>query len=135
MSLGSGGIQLMAIVTYPAKASGVKLIQRGTAGAGGTITISSVDVTKTFVRSYSISSAGTVATNSSETGVLSPSGGSCAAQGNGSNSGGSWPQYIGTRSLTGGSTSLISSEYGVYLTGSTTLQATGACRWEVIEHY
>lgn len=125
----------MAIITYPAKASGIKLIQRGTTSSAGGITISSVDTSKTFVRSYGTGSSGTVATNSSESGTLSPSGGSCASQGNGSNSGGSWPQYIGTRSLSGGTTSLVSIENGVYLTGSTTLQATGACRWEVIEHY
>lgn len=125
----------MAIITYPAKASGIKLIQRGTTASAGGITISSVDTSKTFVRSYGTGSSGTVATNSSESGTLSPSGGACASQGNGSNSGGSWPQYIGTRSLSGGTTSLVSIENGVYLTGSTTLQATGACRWEVIEHY
>ena len=124
----------MAINTYPSTTSGIKKVQRGVAASAGAITISTINTSKSFVRSYSTASAGTVATNSSESGTLTPSGGACAAQGNGSNSGGSWPTYSGTRTLSGGSTSLVSKEYGVYVTNSTTLTATGACRWEVIEY-
>ena len=35
--------------------------------------------------------------------------------------------------LSGGSTNLTSASYGVYLSNSTTLVATGPCRWEVVE--
>lgn len=40
---------------------------------------------------------------------------------------------VGSSSISGGTTDLTSKEFGVYLTNSTTLTATGACRWEVIE--
>lgn len=55
---------------YPAPASGgggggltsaIKSIQRGSAGSSGNITISSVNITKTIVNSFSNGSAGTVA--------------------------------------------------------------------------
>jgi len=125
----------MTIKTYPATSSGIKSIQRGSTASSGPITISSVNVTKSFATSFSTGSAGTVAINNSESGTLTPSGGSVATQGNAASGTGSFPNFIGTRSLSGGSTSLTSAEYGVTLTNSTTLTATGACRWQVIEYY
>lgn len=124
----------MSITQYPQTSQGVKSIQRGSAVSAGSITISSVNTSKSFVTSFSTGSAGTVATNSSESGTLTPTGGSCASQGNSSNSAGSWPTYSGTRTLSGGTTALTSAEYGVTITNSTTLTATGACRWQVIEY-
>lgn len=132
--MGSGGILIMAITQYPQTLQGVKSIQRGSAVSAGSITISSVNTSKSFVTSFSTGSAGTVAINSSESGTLTPTGGSCASQGNASNSAGSWPTYSGTRTLSGGTTALTSAEYGVTITNSTTLTATGACRWQVIEY-
>jgi hypothetical protein len=125
----------MTIRVYPAVSSGIKSMQRGSAASAGAITISSVNTAKSFVTSFSTGSAGTVATNSSESGTLTPSGGSVATSANGAMGGGSFPNFIGTRSLSGGSTSLTSAEYGVTLTNSTTLTATGACRWQVVEYY
>ena len=125
----------MAMKSYPAASSGIKSIQRGLSASAGNITISTVDTSKTFVTSFSTGSAGTVATNSSESGTLTPSGGSVATQANGAMGGGSFPNFIGTRSLSGGSTALTSAEYGISLTNSTTLTATGACRWQVVEYY
>lgn len=125
----------MGIKVYPTVSSAIKSIQRGSTTSSGTITISAVDTTKSFVNSFSNGSAGTVATNSSESGTLNPSGGNVGTGGNGAGGGGSFPNFIGTRSLSGGSTSLTSASYGVTLTNSTTLTATGACRWEVIEYY
>jgi hypothetical protein len=119
---------------YPISESKIKSIQRGLANTAGAITISSVDLSKTFVRSYSRGQSGTVATNSNETGTLTPSGGSVAASSNGAMGGGSFPNFIGTRSISGGSTNLSSAEHGVSLTNSTTITATGSCRWEVIEY-
>lgn len=133
--MGSGGILIMSIKQYPETSQGVKSIQRGSTASAGSVTISAVDVSKSFVISFSTGAAGTVAINSSESGTLTPSGGSCASQGNGSNSGGSWPTYSGSRSLSGGSTSLYSAEYGAYLTNSTTITTTGSCRWEIVEYY
>ena len=40
-----------------------------------------------------------------------------------------------TQALGAGSTALWSAAYGVFLVNSTTLTATGACRYEVVEHY
>lgn len=125
----------MTIKSYPIVSSAIKSIQRGTTASSGAITISSVNTLKSFVTSFSTGSAGTVATNSSESGTLTPSGGSVATASNGAMGGGSFPNFIGTRSLSGGSTSLTSAEYGVSLTNSTTLTATGACRWQVVEYY
>lgn len=133
--MGSGGVLIMTIRVYPAVSSGIKSMQRGSAASAGAITISSVNTAKSFVTSFSTGSAGTVATNSSESGTLTPSGGSVATSANGAMGGGSFPNFIGTRSLSGGSTSLTSAEYGVTLTNSTTLTATGACRWQVVEYY
>jgi hypothetical protein len=66
---------------------------------------------------------------------LTPSGGSVATAANGAMGGGSFPNFIGTRSLSGGSTSLTSAEYGISITNSTTLTASGACRWQLVEYY
>ena len=132
--MGSGGILIMSITQYPQTSQGIKSIQRGSTVSAGSVTISSVNTSKSFVTSFSTGSAGTVATNSSESGTLTPIGGSCASQGNQSNSPGSWPAYSGTRTLSGGTTALTSAEYGVTIANSTTLTATGACRWQVIEY-
>ena len=135
----------MAIQTIPAPSAaggGIKLVQRGQAVSAGSITITAVDTTKTFVRSFSEGAAGTVASNSAATGTLSPSGGDTAggginnAQGGYSsrvNSGGSYPTYTGSRTLSGGTMDATTKQMGVYLSNSTTLVATGACRWEVVE--
>lgn len=127
----------MGIASLPAAASGVvKSIQRGEATTSGTITISAVDTTKTFVRSLSNAAAGTAASDSSETGTLNPSGGNILqlAGGNRFTRSGSQASYLGTRSFSGGTTTLASKEFGVVLTNSTTLTANGACYWEVVEY-
>lgn len=124
----------MGINSYPEITSKIKSVQRGVTAIPGTITISAVNVSKSFVLSRGLGTEGTVAINSNESGTLSPSGGSVASQGNSSSGGGSFPSYSGTRTISGGSTSLWSKEFGISLTNSTTLTATGACRWEVIEY-
>ena len=128
----------MGIAVFPAAAGGgIKSVQRGQAVSAGNITITAVDVTKTFVRSFSEGSAGTVATNSVETGTLNPSGGATAVNtfhgGPNTNNGGSFPSYSGTRTLSGGTMDATTKAMGVWLSNSTTLVATGACRWEVVE--
>jgi len=42
---------------------------------------------------------------------------------------------LNATSLTGGSTSLTSANYGAYLSSSTNLVATGPCQYEVVEYY
>jgi len=42
---------------------------------------------------------------------------------------------LASTTISGGSNNLVSAVYGVYLSNSTTLVATGPCRYEVIEYY
>jgi len=177
----------MGIATFPASSAGlasvVKSVQRGTASSAGNITITSVDVNKTQVFSFSTGSAGTV----QATGTISAASGTASAQSTSAATGNSSltlasqyisggngptvraganysynPRYGGNSfagysvsatnnlnamnvnaqnvslnatNLSGGTTSLTTAVYGVYLINSTTLTATGACRYEVIEYY
>ena len=125
----------MAYTTFPATASIVKSIQRGSTASAGNVTISSIDTSKSFINSFSTGSAGSVGTNSSTSGTLTPSGGNVSVSSPSFNpSGGSFPNYVGTRSYSGGSTSLTSASFGAHIANSTTITATGACRWEVVEY-
>jgi hypothetical protein len=126
----------MGIQVFPASSgSAIKSIQRGYAASSGTITISAVDTGKTFVKSFSACSAGSVGITGTSSGTLNPSGGSVNttdtsnAMGNGS-----YPNYIGTRTLSAGATNLTTKLFGISLTNSTTITATGACYWEVVEY-
>jgi hypothetical protein len=124
----------MGLSNYPpAGGSVIKSIQRGTAASAGAITITAVDTSKTFVKSFSTSSAGTIAGSGYYSGNASGGGSISQAGGYGSlgGSGGGPPSYVG--SFTSGTTALKVAEYGVSLTNSTTLTATGACQWEVVE--
>lgn len=51
----------MALSTFPAVASPVKSVQRGSAGGAGSVTITSVDIAKSFVNIFGTASSGTVA--------------------------------------------------------------------------
>lgn len=124
----------MSSKIYPPSSSIIKSIQRGSTASAGNITVSAVDISKSFVTSFSTGSTGTVASNSSTSGTYTPSGGSVGAPGGNFNSSGSFPTYSGTRSLSGGTTSLASSRYGAYLLNSTTVTATGACSWQLVEY-
>jgi hypothetical protein len=125
----------MSYSTFPATSSMIKSVQRGSAASAGNITISAIDTSKSFVTSFSTASAGSVGTNSSTTGTLTPSGGNVSVSSPSFNpAGGSFPNYVGTRTYSGGSTSLISASYGAYIADSTTITTTGACRWEVVEY-
>jgi len=118
----------------------IKSIQAGVySGSGGTITISAVVVAKSIISTVSKSSAGTVAATGSTTGTLTPSTGIQTTAG-------VWssnydyvkitytPHYSGTRTLSGGTTSLITKQYSAVITNSTTITADGPCEWQVIEY-
>ena len=140
----------MGISVFPVASAGggIKSVQRGQAVSSGNIAITSVDTAKTFVRSISEGASGTVATNSTNaafdssftnvgTGISTsvPTGAT------------TFPYTVyganfwqlsrtitgATSAMSGGTTNLYTKEYGVYLSDSTTLVATGACRWEVVE--
>ena len=127
----------MASTVFPQTISPIKSIQRGSSASAGNVTVSSIDVSKSFIRSYSTGSAGSVGVNGSESGTLSPTGfynfGGVGG-GNASSGGGSFPNYDGTRSTGAGGTSITVSEYGAYISNSTTITTTGACRWELVEY-
>lgn len=125
----------MAYTTFPATSSTIKSVQRGSTASAGNVTISSIDISKSFINSFSTSSSGSVGTNSSTSGTLTPSGGNVSVSSPSFNpAGGSFPNYVGTRSYSGGSTSLTSASFGAYISNSTTITTTGACRWEVVEY-
>ena len=137
----------MGVNSVPAASSGissvVSTVQRGTAATSGNITISAVNTAKTIVNSFSTAAAGSVAGS----GTLSAATGSASLV---ANINGVYARYgtVGTSTLnygdrsislnttnfSGGSTNLTSAVFGVYLSNSTTLVATVACRYEVIEY-
>jgi hypothetical protein len=143
----------------------VKSVQRGVAGGAGNITISSVNIAKTQITSFSTSSAGTV----SASGVIAGQSGSNSltwqatagiqiASGNYyvygyatytspryafTNYALAYAPYAGTMGgislnstyVTGGTTDLTAAQYGAYLQDATTLVVTGPCRYEIVEYY
>jgi hypothetical protein len=125
----------MAYSTFPATSSIIKSVQRGSTASAGNVTISQINTAKSFINSFSTSSTGSIGTNSSTSGTLTPSGGNVSVSSPSFNpAGGSFPNYVGTRSYSGGSTSLTSASFGAYIANATTITTTGACRWEVVEY-
>jgi hypothetical protein len=127
----------MGVLVLPAAAGGgIKSVQRGQAVSAGNVTVTAVDITKSFVTSFSEGSAGTVASDSSSTGTLDPSGGAVvnvAGSGQPNGNAGGFPSYAGTRTFSGGTMNATVKVMGAYLSNSTTLVTTGACRWEIVE--
>jgi hypothetical protein len=137
----------MAINTYPAIASPVKSVQRGSAAGAGTVTITAIDITKSFVNVFGTASSGTVAATgalSADNGVLAAGSGNLdkGFTGGGGlwNNAGNQPLNLGARNyagniqnLSGGSNNLVAAVVQGYLSNSTSLVVSGACRWEVVE--
>jgi hypothetical protein len=140
----------MGYSVYPALSSGgIKTVQRGSAGGSGNVTITAVDINKSFVNIFGTTSSGTVAVD----GGITASNGNIAAtnmSGNGSALrviGGSGlvigsavantiaaTTFTGnTTSISGGTSNLVAAIVQGFLADSTTLTVSGACRWEVVE--
>lgn len=140
----------MALSTFPAVASPIKSVQRGSAGAAGTVTITAVDIAKSFVNIFGTTSSGTVAVS----GAVSAANGNVAAAtdavntlgqsysvGMNANGARQWGNVarnasaiaMNASNLTGGSTNLVSAVVQGYLSNSTSLVVSGACRYEVVE--
>jgi hypothetical protein len=143
----------MAINTFPAVASPVKSVQRGSAAGAGTVTITSVDISKSFVNVFGTASSGTVAAS----GAIGAASGNVAAANGNTNSiygggYGNWrngsPSPGGTKAgvalnasaininatnITGGTNNLVAAVVQGYLSNATSLVVSGACRWEVVE--
>jgi hypothetical protein len=129
----------MAISTWPespGSSATVKNVQRGEALASGNITITAVDVTKTRVSSFSTAATGTVSIAGASVAAADiTSSGYTANYGTSGGTSTSLSQSLAAAALSGGTTDLSTAHYGVYLSDSTTLVATGPCRWEVVEYY
>jgi hypothetical protein len=146
----------MGVSVFPAPAGGgIKSVQRGSAGASGNVTITSVDIAKSFVTVFGSASSGTVVPsftlgtttftgvgaalynpgNSTSYGPASASSAGTNNQGTNELTGGSWTKSISISapSVTAGSTTLVSAVVTGFLANATTLTVSGACRYEVVE--
>jgi hypothetical protein len=150
----------MAINTFPAVASPVKSVQRGSAGGAGTVTITSVDISKSMVNIFGTASSGTVSAsfgmsmNSGTTQsyssalwhpqnsqVWTPTNGTTAVaqtyRASNQDNQGSWSiaatVNAGNAVVNAGSNNLVAAVVQGYLSNSTSLVVSGACRYEVVE--
>jgi hypothetical protein len=62
-----------SVFPAPSAGGGIKSVQRGSAGSSGNVTITAVDISKSFVNVYGTSSSGTVAASGSVTGNINSS--------------------------------------------------------------
>jgi hypothetical protein len=141
----------------------VKSVQRGVAVSAGNVTITAVDTAKTQVTSFSTASTGTVAASGAisgatgatstfnvgaRTGTASPTGVSTRYGSNAGNlnfgsmnvnlnaaAANAMNVTMNAQNLSGGTTNLIAGVNGAYLTTSTNLAVTGACRYEIVEYF
>jgi hypothetical protein len=129
----------MGISTWPetpGSTSTVKNVQRGEATVAGNITITAVDTAKTRVHSFSTAATGTISIAGATVAAADiTSSGYTANYGTSGGTSTSLSQSLAASSLSGGTTDLSTAHYGVYLVDSTTIYATGPCRWEVVEYY
>mgnify|MGYP003338141017 CR=1 FL=1 len=145
----------MGISTWPVASSGsaIKSVQRGSAAGAGNVTITSVDTTKSFVNVFGTASSGTVsasfglsvAANANHAIVGGMSSNTAAPGGSTTNSSYAsaganiWWAYNNAAvnganyNVNAGSNNLVSAVVQGYLSNSTTLVVSGACRWEVVE--
>jgi hypothetical protein len=153
----------ISVIPAPSAGGGIKAVQRGVAASAGTVTITAVNTAKSFVTVYGTASTGTVggtaavaAANGSESG----SSGSFSTMNvsmfmSGNQSGSLTNSSLGTArtqnaaasnfsangqnvalnatALSGGTNNLVSAVIQGYLSNSTSLIVSGACRWEVVE--
>ena len=153
----------VTIVPTPSAGGGIKAVQRGLAASAGTVTVTAVDIAKSFVTVYGTTSTGAVGGSgsvSAQNGSSSGASGSFGAMNIGvyvhqSYIGTVWDAANGTsktanagasnysangqnvgfnaQSLSGGSNNLVAAVVQGYLSNSTSLVVSGACRWEVVE--
>lgn len=134
-------------------------MQRGSAGSSGNVTITSVNLAKSFVTVFGSASSGTVSASfgltlgtSSQTlygmsqqlgsgqNFKSPTGGtfmSTADSGSSGNANGAWNIASTTNApsatVNAGSNNLVAAAVTGFLASATTLTVSGACRYEVVE--
>lgn len=152
----------MALATYPSVSSPVKSVQRGSAAGAGTVTITAVDINKSFVNIQGTTSSGTVSASFNmsmnagnvtiphgPTGIHSHTNNNSFLMPVGASSTNS--NYIssnptvssfnttsavnaGNATVGAGSNNLVAAQIQGYLSNSTSLVVSGACRWEVVEY-
>ena len=127
----------MGIATFPAAAGGgIKSVQRGLAAGSGTVTITAVDINKSFVTVFGTASSGTVAASGSTgAATANTNQNQKLADGNATQRDFNSALTISLPSLTipGGTNNLVAAVVQGYLSSSTQLVVSGACRWEVVE--
>lgn len=144
----------MGIASIPsAGGGGIKSVQRGSAGGAGTVTITAVDINKSFVTVFGTASSGTVSasfglntTSQNIRGSAFTSGSSSGYRPNGTNSYGAtfsansnngwawnYTSTINAAGVNAGSNNLVAAVVQGYLSNSTSLVVSGACRYEVVE--
>jgi hypothetical protein len=151
----------MAVSSLVAASSGgIKNVQRGSAGGAGTVTITAVNIAKAFVNVFGTASSGTVAASGTvgshnSTFPQTTIGGTTVNDGQlsavrwykdsapavvsgllQSTSIGTIPSATISNSsatISGGTTNLVAAVVQGYLSDSTSLVVSGACRWEVVE--
>ena len=126
----------MGIASVPAAAGGgIKSVQRGSAAGAGTVTITAVNISKSFVTVFGTASSGAVAISGSTTSVnANTNNQNRIASGYAivGDSGG-WGMNIPVLTLSGGTNNLVTAVVQGYLNSSTELVVSGACRYEVVE--
>lgn len=125
----------MGYSVFPsAGGGGIKLVQRGSAGGAGDITITAVNTAKAFVNVFGTASSGTVAATATISSTSMNMGNAVRNAFNNVGRGNTAPTMdIGNRTLSAGTNNLVSAVVQGFLANSTTLTVSGACRWEVVE--
>ena len=148
----------MGISTIPvASSGGIKSVQRGSAASSGNVTITSVNIAKSFVTVYGTASSGSSAvsggTNTGTSSLTVPDRNIVPVNNSVSSgtpyffSNNNWLNNLpyskapgwnasannSAVNFTGGSNNLVTAVVQGYLSDSTTLVVSGACRWEVVE--
>ena len=152
----------MGVANVPSAAGGgIKSVQRGSAAVSGNVTITAVDIAKSFVTVFGSASSGTVSSSfgmsiaagnvalvgpgnyvvNANTFVRPPASNATTAETIGSAANvanqGAWTQTvssnIGGVTVNAGSNNLVAAQVTGFLANSTTLTVSGACRFEVVE--
>ena len=127
----------MGVTIVPTAAGGgIKSVQRGSAAGSGNVTITAVNVDKSFVTVFGTASSGTVAASGSTTAVTGASNNAFRFLNSGF---GLHMELSGMNinipalTFSGGTNNLVSAVVQGFLANSTTLTVSGACRYEVVE--
>lgn len=127
----------MGYSVFPAAAGGgIKSVQRGSAGSSGNVTITAVDIAKSFVTVFGTASTGTVAASGTVASTTYDSNSRPLVIGTNTalmHSGQVFGGTIAAATISGGTTNLVAAIVQGFLANSTTLTVSGACRWEVVE--